>query len=412
MAAKKNKNSVVKEEMYLWEGTDKRGDKIKGEIIGRSLSLVKAELRQQGINPKRVRKKPKPLFGGSKKAKVSTSDIAIFSRQLATMINAGVPLVQSFEIVAAGHDNPAMRDMLIQVKNDIAGGTTLERALAKFPDQFDELYCNLVGAGERAGVLDSMLDRVSVYKEKTEAMKAKIKKAMFYPTAVLVVSGIVTAILLLFVVPQFEEMFAGFGAELPAFTQFVIGISHAFIDSWYIIFGSIAGIVIGFKTALKKSIAFQREVDRRKMKLPKIGVIFKKAAIARFARTLSTMFAAGVPLLEALESVAGATGSIVYHDGVMRIREDVAIGQSLNLSMYKTQLFPPLVVQMTAIGEEAGALDEMLGKVADFFEEEVDNAVDGIGALIEPFIMVFLAIVLGSLIIAMYLPIFQMGDVV
>ncbi len=405
------KPKIIKEAIFLWEGTDKRGDKIKGEIIGRSLSLVKAELRQQGIKPTRVRKKPKPLFGGGK-SKITAYDIAIFSRQLSTMINAGVPLVQSFDIVATGHDNPAMRDMLIVIKNDIAAGTTLENALIKHPDHFDELYCNLIGAGERAGVLDTMLDRVSMYKEKTEAMKAKVKKAMKYPTSILGISFLVTAILLIFVVPEFEALFVGFGAELPAFTQFVVNLSHGFIDSWYLIFGTVFGGITAFKTGMKKSRKFARNVDRMKMAFPNFGVIFRKSAIARFARTLSTMFAAGVPLLEALESVAGATGSLVYGDAVLRIREDIAVGQTLHLAMHKTQLFPPLVTQMVAIGEEAGALDEMLGKIADFYEEEVDNAVDGISALMEPFIMVFLGVVLGGLVLAMYLPIFQMGDVV
>ncbi|MCB1734615.1 MAG: type II secretion system F family protein [Gammaproteobacteria bacterium] len=401
---------VVNEDIFLWEGVDKRGDKLKGELVGKTISLVKAELRRQGITPEKVRKKPKPLFGGSKK-KIKSHDIAVFSRQMSAMINAGVPLVQAVDIVGQGHDNPSMRDLLIRIKTDVSGGSTLANAMSKHPEYFDELYCNLVEAGERAGVLDTMMERISVYKEKTESMKAKIKKAMFYPIAVLSVAFIVTLILLIFVVPQFKDLFEGFGGELPAFTQLVVSMSEAVQEIWYLIAIGVFGAITGLKAAIKGSKSFARSVERFKMGIPNLGPIFRKAAIARFARTLSTMFAAGVPLLEALESVAGATGNLIYYDAVMRIREDVAVGQRLQLAMYKTQLFPPLVTQMVGIGEEAGALDEMLSKVADFFEEEVDNAVDGISALMEPFIMVFLAVILGGLVLAMYLPIFNMGDV-
>jgi type IV pilus assembly protein PilC len=397
--------------VFLWEGTDKRGTRIKGESTGASIALIKAELRRQGISPQKVRKKPKPLLGAGKK-KIYPKDIAVFTRQLSTMLSAGVPLVQAFEIVGRGHENPSMQDLILAIKADVEGGTALAEALAKHPLYFDELYVNLVHTGEHAGVLDTLLDKIATYKEKTEAIKGKIKKALFYPTAVLIVAFIVTAILLMFVVPQFQELFAGFGADLPGFTVFVIGISDFFGAYWWAIFGGIIGAVVTFAELKRRSRKFNHYLDRIILKVPVIGEIMRKAAIARYARTLATTFAAGVPLVEALESVAGATGNILYGEAIMRMREDVATGQQLQVAMKTTGLFPNMVVQMVAIGEESGSLDAMLSKVADFYEEEVDNAVDALSSLLEPMIMAFLGVIVGGLVIAMYLPIFKLGAVV
>jgi type IV pilus assembly protein PilC len=402
---------VAQQNVFLWEGTDKRGGRIKGEVAGISSALIKAELRRQGIIPVKVRKKPKPLFGTAGKT-IKPKDIAIFTRQVATMLAAGVPLVQAFEIIGRGHENPRMQKLILDIKVDVEGGTALGEALAKYPLHFDELYINLVHTGEQAGVLDTLLDKIATYKEKTEAIKGKIKKALFYPAAVIVVAFIVTAILLLFVIPQFEELFAGFGASLPAPTQFVIELSKFMQKYWWMVFGGLVGgilVIVGLK---RRSKAFAHLMDRIILKMPVIGEIMRKAAIARFARTLSTTFAAGVPLVEALESVSGATGNIIYGEGVKRMREDVATGQQLQVAMRNTQLFPHMVVQMVAIGEESGALDAMLGKVADFYEEEVDNAVDALSSLLEPLIMAFLGVVVGGLVIAMYLPIFKLAAVV
>ena len=403
--------AAAKTATFQWEGTDKRGGKIKGESEGVSVALIKADLRRQGINPAKVRKKPQPLFGGGGKA-IVPKDIAIFSRQLATMMSAGVPLVQAFEIVGRGHENPKMQSMILSIKNDIEGGTTLSEALRKYPEQFDPLFCNLVDAGEKGGILETLLHKIASYKEKTEALKAKVKKAMFYPMAVMIVAFIITAILLIYVIPQFEELFKGFGADLPALTLFVMQLSTVFQEWWYLIFGGIFAFVMVFKQAKLRSEAFRRFLDRLVLKAPVVGEIQEKSIIARFARTLSTMFAAGVPLVESLDSVAGASGNSVYGDAVLRIRDDISSGTQLNQSMKATGVFPSMVVQMVAIGEESGSLDQMLGKVADFYEEEVDALVDGLSSLLEPMIMAFLGVVIGGLVIAMYLPIFQMGNVV
>ncbi|WP_018954222.1 type II secretion system F family protein [Thioalkalivibrio sulfidiphilus] len=395
---------------FQWEGLDKKGSRVKGETTAASELLARAELRRQGINPTRVRKKPKSLFGGKKK--IVPKDIAVFLRQMATMMEAGVPLVQAFDIVGRGHENPSMQELILAMKSDVEGGTTFSAALGKHPKYFDDLVVNLVNAGEQAGALETLLDKIATYKEKTESLKAKIKKALFYPTAVLVVAFIVTAILLIFVVPQFQDLFQGFGADLPVFTQFVIGISEFFQAYWWAIFGGLIGAVVLFKQAHLRSPGFRRWLDLMSLKIPVIGELLRKASIARFARTLSTMFAAGVPLVEAMESVAGATGNALYREATLRIRDETAAGTQLQAAMRNTALFPNMVVQMVAIGEESGALDDMLNKVADFYEEEVDNMVDSLSSLMEPMIMAFLGIVVGGLVIAMYLPIFQLGAVV
>ncbi|MCI0653734.1 MAG: type II secretion system F family protein [Methylococcaceae bacterium] len=397
--------------MFVWEGTDRNGARSKGELSSRSESTVRAELRRQGIKPIKIKKKPKPLFATGKR-KIIPKDIAVFSRQLATMMSAGVPLVQAFEIIGRGHENLGMQELVLGIKSDIEGGDTLAEALERHPLYFDELFCNLVHAGEQAGVLETLLHKIAQYKEKTESLKAKIKKALTYPTAVLVVACIVTSILLIFVVPTFEELFQGFGADLPAFTKMVIDLSRFLQDSWYVILGILVGIFFGFREAMRRSRKFNHFLHKVLLKIPAIGAIVHKASIARFARTLSTMSAAGVPLVEALSSVAGATGNIVYGDAVMKMREDVATGQQLQASMRQANLFPNMVIQMVAIGEESGSMDSMLEKVADFFEEEVDNAVDNMSSLLEPMIMAFLGIVVGGLVVAMYLPIFKLGSVV
>jgi type IV pilus assembly protein PilC len=403
--------TAAKQDTFVWEGKDSKGKSVKGETAGASIALVKANLRRQGINPKKVKKKPKPLFGGGK-GKIKAADISIFSRQLATMMDSGVPLVQSFEIIGRGHDIPAMQDLLLAIKTDIEGGSNLSDALAKHPFYFDELYCNLVAAGEHAGILDTILDKIATYKEKTEAIKAKIKKALFYPTAVIVVAFIITTILMIFVIPEFANLFKGFGADLPAITKMVISISEFFQEYWWAIFGGIGLMIYGVKQLKRRSKKFNIFLDRTSLKMPIIGPILNKAAIARYARTLSTMFAAGVPLVEAMSSVAGAVGNVVFKEGVLVIKDEVATGTQLNVAMKNSQLFPNMVVQMTAIGEEAGSMDAMLAKVADFYEEEVDNAVDGLSSLLEPIIMAFLGVVIGGLVVAMYMPIFQMGKVV
>jgi type IV pilus assembly protein PilC len=373
--------------------------------------LARADLRRQGIKIVKVKKKRTPLFGGRKK-KIKAKDIAVFSRQLATMLSAGVPLVQAFDIVGRGHSNPSMQDMLMAIKADVESGSTLQESLAKFPDHFDDLFCNLVRAGEQAGVLETLLHKIADYKEKIESIKGKIKKAMFYPAAVIVVAVIVTSILLIFVVPQFEQLFTGFGADLPAFTLMVIGISKWLQEWWYAALVGCAATGYVFFRLKRRSAAFGHMLDRLVLRIPVIGVILHKAAVARFARTLSTMSAAGVPLVEALQSVAGATGNVVYSEALLHIRDEVATGHQLQSSMRESNLFPNMVIQMVAIGEESGSLDSMLAKVADFFEEEVDNAVDALSSLIEPMIMVFLGVVVGGLVIAMYLPIFKLGSVV
>ena len=403
---------AAKQEAYIWEGKDSKGQKTQGETMGKSVALVKADLRRQGVNPTKVRKKPKALFGGGGKTKVTPSDISLFARQLATMMDSGVPLVQSFEIIGKGHENKGMSNLLAAIKNDIEGGTTLSEALAKHPLYFDELFCNLVQAGEHAGILDSILDKIATYKEKTELIKSKIKKAMTYPIAILVVAGIITMILLIFVIPQFEQLFSGFGADLPAMTRAVVAMSKWMQDYWWALLGVIFGSIKIATEAKKRSKAFNIFLDRALLKAPVIGTILHKAAIARYARTLSTMFAAGVPLVEAMDSVSGAVGNIVYKEAVLKMRDEISTGTQINAAMKQANLFPHMVVQMTAIGEEAGSVDTMLAKVADYYEAEVDDAVDNMTALLEPIIMAFLGVVIGGLVIAMYLPIFQMGKVV
>ncbi|MGN6520454.1 MAG: type II secretion system F family protein [Dokdonella sp.] len=396
---------------FTWVGIDKRGIKIKGEHVSKNVGLVKAELRKQGINPQVVKPKGKPLFGASGK-KITGRDIAIFSRQLATMMAAGVPMVQGFEIVAGGQSNPRMKDMLTAIKTDIEGGSALYEALGKYPVQFDELFVNLVKAGESAGVLDTVLDTIASYKENIENIKGKIKKAMFYPAGVIAVAVIVSSILLIFVIPQFEQVFKNFGADLPAFTQMLVNVSRFMVSYWWMVFGifflSVAGIVMLYK----RSDKFAHFIGRMLLKLPIIGEILRQSAIARFSRTLGVTFRAGVPLVEALDSVGNATGSVVYNDGVKRIREDVAVGHQLQLAMRQTGLFPNMVTQMVAIGEEAGALDAMLFKIAEFYETEVNNAVDALSSLLEPLIMVVIGLLVGSMVVGMYLPIFKLGAVV
>ena len=395
-------------DLFIWTGTDKRGVKVKGQTRGTNPSLIKADLRKQGIKPLSVRKQS-TLFKTTEKKKIQAKDIAVFFRQLATMMAAGVPLVQSFEIIGRGHDHAGMRELLLNIKADVESGTALSDALGKHPLHFDALVVSLVNAGEQAGVLETLLDNIATYKEKTEALKAKIKKAMFYPTAVIVVAVIVTAILLIFVVPQFEDLFNNFGADLPAFTRFVVNMSEFMQAKWWLVLGVVIAAAVGFSQAKKRSMAFNRTLDRLVLKLPIVGPIMHKAAVARYARTLSTMFSAGVPLVEALESVAGATGNVVFSDAVLMIRDSVATGQQLQFAMSQTGLFPNMVEQMVAIGEESGALDAMLAKVADFYEAEVDDAVDALSSLLEPLIMSILGILIGGLVVAMYLPIFKMG---
>jgi type IV pilus assembly protein PilC len=396
---------------FVWAGKDKRGTSMKGEYSAKNVSLVKAELRRQGINPTTVKPKPKPLFGSAGKT-IKPREIAVFSRQISVMMQAGVPLVQGLEIISSGQSNVRMKNMLVAIKNDIEGGSTLSEALGKFPVQFDELFCNLVKAGESAGVLDTVLDTVATYKENIESLKGKIKKAMFYPAMVMAVAIIVSAILLIFVVPQFESVFKGFGADLPAFTQMIVGMSRFMTSYWWAVLLIAVGTVVALIFLYKRSPAFAHFCARAVLKLPVIGQILHQSAIARFARTLGVTFRAGVPLVEALDSVAGATGSPVYNAAVKRIREDVAIGHQLQLAMRQAQLFPNMVVQMVAIGEESGALDKMLFKIAEFYEQEVNNAVDALASLLEPFIMVIIGTLVGGMVIGMYLPIFKLAAVV
>ncbi len=401
---------AVKTDVYTWEGKDRKGTKMTGELTGQSPALVKAQLRKQGINPQKVRKKSTSIF--SKGKRIKPLDIALFTRQMATMLKAGVPLLQAFDIIGEGFDNPNMRKLVDEVKQEVAAGNSFAAALRKCPQYFDELYCNLVDAGEQAGALDTLLDRVATYKEKSEALKAKIKKAMTYPAAVVLVAAVVTGILLVKVVPQFESVFSGFGAQLPAFTVMVIGLSEFMQQWWWMILGGLVGAFFGVKYALRRSERFRDWRDKWLLKLPLIGTLLYKSAVARYARTLSTTFAAGVPLVEALDSVSGATGNVVFKRAVQRIKQEVSTGMQLNFSMRASGIFPNLAVQMTAIGEESGALDDMLDKVASFYEAEVDNLVDNLTSLMEPFIMVVLGVVVGGLVVAMYLPIFQLGSAI
>jgi len=405
------KKPQQKTSLYTWEGADKKGSRISGESRSTNIAMVRADLRRQGINPLKIRKKSTSIFS-SRKKKITSGDIAVFSRQLATMMSAGVPMVQAFDIVGRGHENPSMMELILAIKADVEGGTSLADALRKHPLYFDDLFVNLVRAGEHAGVLETLLHKIATYKEKTESIKGKIKKAMFYPAAVVIVAIVVTAIIMIFVIPQFEQLFRGFGADLPVFTRVVINMAHFVQGWWWAILGAaiLAGYILSY--FWKRSRKLRQTVDRTLLKIPVIGAILNKAAIARFARTLATMSAAGVPLVEALDSVSGATGNVVYSDAVLRMREDVATGQSLQLSMRQRNLFPNMVIQMVSIGEESGSLDDMLTKVADFYEEQVDNAVDAMSSLLEPLIMVILGTLIGGLVVAMYLPIFSMGKAV
>lgn len=396
---------------FVWEGTDKRGVKMKGEQLAKNANLLKAELRRQGITPKVVKAKAKPLFGSAGKA-VGPKDIAFFSRQMATMMKSGVPIVSALEIIGGGHKNPRMKKLVDTIRTDIEGGSSLYEAISKHPVQFDELYRNLVRAGEGAGVLETVLDTVATYKENIEALKGKIKKAMFYPAMVIVVALVVSAILLIFVVPQFEEVFRGFGADLPAFTQLIVAASRFMVSWWWLILLVIGGAIVGFIMAYKRSPSMQHGMDRLILKVPVIGQIMHNSSIARFARTTAVTFKAGVPLVEALGIVAGATGNKVYEEAVLRMRDDVSVGYPVNMAMKQVNIFPHMVVQMTSIGEEAGALDTMLFKVAEYFEQEVNNAVDALSSLLEPMIMVFIGVVVGGMVIGMYLPIFKLGAVV
>jgi type IV pilus assembly protein PilC len=407
-AARAQVSSLVQ---YDWVALDKRGKRMKGEMPAKNAALVKAELRRQGMNPQTVREKSKPLFGATGK-KVKPRDVAIFSRQIAAMMAAGVPMVQAFEIIANGQKNVRFKNMLVEIRQAIEGGSSLHEALGLYPVEFDELYRNLVHAGESAGVLDTVLDTVATYKERMESIKSKIKKALFYPIMVMVVAFLVTMILLLFVVPVFEQTFAEAKAELPAPTQIIVSASKFMQSYWWVVIGSIVGSIAAVIFFKKRSLKFAHFLDRVSLKIPVLGDLLNKSAIARFARTLGVTFHAGVPLVEALDAVSGATGSIVYGDAVRQMRDDIAVGHQLQLAMRQTNLFPNMVVQMTAIGEEAGSLDHMLFKVAEFYEEEVETAVDTLASLLEPMMMVILGVLVGGMVIALYLPIFKLAGTV
>lgn len=396
---------------FLWSGTDARGKKMKGEEVAKSAALLKSDLRRRGINASTIKPKPKPLFGATGRT-IKPREIAVFSRQIAVMMSAGVPLVQGLDIIANGQANPRMKNMLLDVKTNIEGGASLAEAMRKYPVQFDELFTNLVKAGESAGVLDTVLDTVATYKENIEAIKGKVKKAMFYPAAVLAVAFIVTLILLIFVIPEFESVFANFGAKLPAFTLLYVNLSRFVTQHWLIMTAIVVGTIAGIMLLYKRSPKFAHFIARASLKIPIVGQILTQSAIARFARTLGVTFKAGVPLVEALDSVSTATGSPIYNEAVKKIRADVAVGHQLQFAMKQTALFPNMVVQMVAIGEEAGALDTMLFKVAEFYEQEVSNAVDALSSLLEPFIMIIIGLIVGGMVVAMYLPIFQLGNVV
>lgn len=398
----------TKEVTFLWEGTDKKGKKVKGEIKAGGEAFVNATLRRQGINVTKIKKQS----GFQPKGKVTDKDVTLFTRQLATMMKAGVPLLQAFDIVGKGHHNPAVSRLLGDIKGDVETGSSLSQAFRKYPLYFDALFCNLVGAGEQAGILDSLLDRLATYKEKIQAIKSKIKSALFYPTSIIVVAFIITAVIMIFVIPAFKELFSSFGADLPAPTLMVMAMSDFFVAYWWAIFGALFGGLWFFFYTWKRSEQMQFTMDRLMLKLPIFGELIRKATVARFSRTLSTMFAAGVPLVEALDSVAGASGNRVYFDATKKIQSEISTGTSLTVSMQNSGVFPNMVIQMVAIGEESGALDSMLSKVADFYEAEVDDAVEGLSSLMEPVIMVVLGVLIGGLVIAMYLPIFKMGQAV
>jgi len=399
------------QDTFVWVGVSARGKKLEGELTGNSIALVKAQLRKQGITPSKVKRKPKPLFG-TRLQKITPKDIAMVTRQIATMLMAGVPLIQSIEMIGTGATNKSLGKLMETIANEVKAGQPLSTALRKHPRYFDDLYCDLVASGEQSGALDKIFDRVALYKEKSEALKSKIKKAMFYPIAVLVIALIVTSILLIFVVPQFQDIFAGFGAELPAFTLLVIAISEFMQEYWWVIALITAAFGYGYKEALLKSQKLRDATDRLILKLPVIGMILNKAAVARYARTLSTTFAAGVPLVDALDSAAGASGNAVYRYAILDIKAEVSSGNQMNWAMRNSKIFPDMVIQMVAIGEESGSLDGMLAKVATIYEQEVDDAVDGLSSLLEPLIMAVLGVLIGGLIIAMYLPIFELGAVI
>lgn len=409
MAAKK-KSKVVDIDTFKWKGINRKGGKVSGELQAISLQEAKTELRKQGVNVTRIQKKSKSLlsFGN----KVTPMDIAVVSRQIATMLGAGVPLVQSLQLISKSSEKGALRELMTSIGNEVATGTPLSKTLRTYPKYFDDLYCDLVDAGEESGALETIYDRISIYKEKSEALKSKIKKAMFYPAAVLTVAAVVTMLLLLFVIPQFEDIFSGFGAELPAFTLFVLAISDAVQAYWYIILAVVFAAVMLFKRAHLKSQKVRDTTDKFVLKIPIINTILDKAAVARFARTLSTTFAAGIPLVDALVSAAGASGNYVYRTAIQNIRTEVMAGMQMNVAMKTTAAFPDMVSQMVMIGEESGDLDGMLSKVADIYEQQVDDAVDALTSLLEPMIMVVLGVVVGGLIVAMYLPIFQLGSVI
>ena len=400
------KAAKAKEYSYLWEGKDKTGKRVKGEMRAPGEASVSAHLRRQGINVSKVKK----LRGSTQK--VSEKDISLFTRQLATMMKSGVPLLQAFDIVGKGHSNPSVARLLFDIKTDVETGSSLQQAFKKYPLYFDELYCNLIGAGEAAGILDSLLDRLATYKEKIQAIKSKIKSALFYPVSIIVVAFVITAVIMIFVIPAFEELFSSFGADLPAPTLVVMAISKVFVTYWWLIFGGIGGGFYTFFYFWKRSRKMQAVMDRLLLKLPIFGELIRKASIARWSRTLATMFAAGVPLVEAFDSVAGAAGNAVYFDATKYIQREVTTGNSLTVAMQNTEVFPSMVLQMVAIGEEAGSLDAMLSKVADFYEAEVDDAVEALSSLMEPIIMVVLGTLIGGMVVAMYLPIFKMGQVV
>lgn len=405
-ASKTKKDSGVKEFLFVWEGKDKNGKMVRGEMRGTTPTVVQATLRRQGILVTKLNKKK--LGGGGS---INDKDITLFSRQLATMMKAGVPLLQSFDIVGKGHSNPAVAKLLMDIKNDVETGSSLNQAFRKYPLYFDNLFCNLVEAGEQAGILDTLLDRLATYKEKIQAIKSKIKSALFYPIAIIVVAFVITAVIMIFVVPAFKEVFKSFGADLPAPTLVVIAISDFFVAYWYAIFGIIGGAVYSFFYTWKRSEKMQAAMDRLMLKVPVFGDLVRKSVIARWTRTLSTMFAAGVPLVEALDSVGGASGNYVYKAATQVIQNEVSTGSNLTSAMQNTNLFPNMVLQMVAIGEESGALDGMLSKVADFFEQEVDDAVESLSSLMEPMIMVVLGTLIGGMVVAMYLPIFKLGAV-
>ena len=399
-------NKTTKELQYSWEGKDKAGKVVKGEMRAAGESSVSAHLRRQGITVTKIKKR------SASGKKVSEKDVTLFTRQLATMLKSGVPLLQAFDIVGKGHDNPAVARLLLDIKTDVETGSSLEQAFRKFPLYFDELFCNLIGAGEQAGILDTLLDRLATYKEKIQAIKSKIKSALFYPASIIVIAFVITAVIMIFVIPAFKKMFEGFGADLPAPTLVIMAISDFFVTWWWAIFGGIGGGLYWFMYTWKRSKALQRSMDILLLKVPVFGPLVRKATIARWTRTLSTMFAAGVPLVEAFDSVAGAAGNAVYYDATKAIQREVTTGSSLTIAMQNTNVFPSMVLQMVAIGEEAGSIDTMLSKVADFYEAEVDDAVEALSSLMEPIIMVVLGTLIGGMVIAMYLPIFKMGQAV